>query len=380
MSSIMLSTYWREIVSIIEGGLKPDPYRVSSFAVHLAQRLENDGAANLARRIRRLTDGASRPAGSTFIAQNAPSDIEAHQVLVEQIPPEGSPLYPVLPRPIDHELRRFVELNKRSGELEGAGIEPPATLLLFGPPGCGKTMAAVAVATDLALPLIAVRLDALLGSFLGNSAKNLRRVFDSAMTSPCVLLLDEFDAIGKMRDDSQEVGEIKRLVSSLLQNLDRVRSGQIVIAATNHHHMLDPAVWRRFDVILQLDKPKKDELATIIRRLLPEDSLSKAQVDGLATLSCGLSASEVTTIVRRATQDKFLSPAEPMARHVTRGILARLRGLESSSYCQESKKGLIMATRQHADGKLTIRQLARLVGCSAPYVHEVLRESAGSGQ
>ena len=379
MSGILITTYWREIVSIIEGGLKPDPYRVSSFAEHLAQRLENDGEVKLAQRIRRLTDGSSRPAGSTFVAQKMPSDIEAQQVLVEQIPPGDSSLYPVLPEPIDHELKRFVELKRRSGELEGAGIEPPSTMLLFGPPGCGKTMAAIAVAADLVLPLIVVRLDSLLGSFLGNSAKNLRRVFDSAMSKPCVLLLDEFDAIGKMRDDSQEVGEIKRLVSSLLQNLDRVQSGQIVIAATNHHHMLDPAVWRRFDVTLHLDKPNKDELVIIIRRLLPEDSLSKVQVDGLAILSCGLSGSEITTVIKRAIQDRFLSPKEPIARHITRGILARLKGFESSSYYQENKKGLILVTHQHTNGKLTIRQLARLVGCSAPYVHEVLRDSEGNG-
>ena len=378
MSGKRLDSYWREVVSIIEGGLKPDPHRVSSFAEHFAQRLEDDGETKLAQRIRRLTNGASRPAGSTFVAQGLPTDVEAQQFLVEQILPTDSPKYPVLPRPTELELRRFVELNRRSGELASAGVEPPSTLLLFGPPGCGKTMAAVAMACDLGLPLFVVRLDSLLGSFLGNSAKNLRRVFDNAVVRPCVLLLDEFDAIGKMRDDAQEVGEVKRLVGSLLQNLDRIQGEQIVIAATNHDHMLDPAIWRRFDVTLQLEKPGKAELSNIILGLIPGDLLSKMEVEATAVLADGLSASDITSVMKRAFQDEFLCPDVPLRKRITLGVLARLKGYERSAYHVDNKKELIRATHQQASGRLTIRQIARLVGCSAPYVHEVIRASEES--
>ena len=375
MSGKRLGAYWREIVSIIEGGLRPDAHRVSSFAEHLAQRLEDDGEARLAQRIRRLINGASRPAGSTFVAQGLPADVEAQQFLVEQILPTGSPQYPVLTSSTDLELRRFVELNRRSGELASAGIEPPSTLLLFGPPGCGKTMAAVAMACDLGLPLSVVRLDSLLGSFLGNSAKNLRRVFDNAVVRPCVLLLDEFDAIGKMRDDAQEVGEVKRLVVSLLQNLDRIEGEQIVIAATNHHHMLDPAIWRRFDVTLHLEKPGKAELSNIIRGLIPGDRLSEFEMEAAAVLSDGLSGSDITSVVKRAFQDEFLYPDVPLRKRFTLGVLARLKGYERSSYNADNKKELIRATHQQSNGQLTIRQIARLVGCSAAYAHEVVRAS-----
>ena len=375
MSGKRLGAYWREIVSIIEGGLRPDPHRVSSFAEHLAQRLEDDGEARLAQRIRRLTNGASRPAGSTFVAQGLPADVEAQQFLVEQILPTGSPRYPVLTSSTEHELRRFVELNRRSGELASAGIEPPSTLLLFGPPGCGKTMAAVAMACDLGLPLSVVRLDSLLGSFLGNSAKNLRRVFDNAFVRPCVLLLDEFDAIGKMRDDAQEVGEVKRLVGSLLQNLDRIEGEQIVIAATNHHHMLDPAIWRRFDVTLHLEKPGKAELSNIIQGLIPGDRLSEIELEAAAVLSDGLSGSDITSVMKRVFQDEFLYPDVPLRKRFTLGVLARLKGYERSSYNADNKKELIRATHQQANGHLTIRQIARLVGCSAAYAHEVVRAS-----
>ena len=281
MSGQTLQLYWREIVAIIEGGLKPDPYRVSSFAEHFADRLEAEGEVRLASRIRRLTERAAKPAGSTFVTQTMSADVESQQSLVEEVRPGPFPQYPVLPPATETELKRFVELNRLWGDLARAGIEPPCTLLLFGPPGCGKTMSAAAVACDLGLPLWVVRLDSLLGSFLGNSAKNLRRVFDDALTKPCVLLLDEFDAVAKMRDDAQEVGEVKRLVGSLLQNFDRVQGKQIVIAATNHHHLLDPAIWRRFDVTLRLDNPAEAKIAGIVASIVPKGSLSKSAVDAV---------------------------------------------------------------------------------------------------
>ena len=372
----MLSTYWREIVAIIEGGLKPDPHRVSSFADHMAQRLEDDGDSRLARRIRRLINEASRPAGSIFTGQGLPADVESQQLLIEQFLPTGSPHYPILPSSMELELRRFVELNRRSGELVSAGIDPPSTLLLFGPPGCGKTMAAIAMACDLELPLFVVRLDSLLGSFLGNSAKNLRRVFDNALASPCVLLMDEFDVIGKMRDDAHEVGEIKRLVGSLLQNLDRIQGKQqVVIAATNHHHMLDSAIWRRFDITLHLQKPGRAEIAKIIQGLITRDRLSEAEVRTVATLSDGISGSDITRVVKRALQDEFLYPDEPFLRLITLGVLAHLRGYGSSSLYEEKKKDLILATHQQSGGDLTIRQIAQLVGCSHTYAHDVIRAS-----
>ena len=373
MSGTPLTSYWREIVAIIEGGLKPDPRRVSSFADHLAQRLEEEGDSRLARRIRQLVKGASKPAGSNFSVQGLAADVESQQSLVEPFLPAGPPQYPVLPSSVELELRRFVELNRRSGELVSAGIDPPSTLLLFGPPGCGKTMAAIAIACDLNLPLYVVRLDSLLGSFLGNSAKNLRRVFDNALARPCVLLMDEFDVMGKMRDDAHEVGEIKRLVGSLLQNLDRVHGGQVIVGATNHHHMLDVAIWRRFDVTLRLQKPGKVEMTRIIGGLIPEDRVPEIEVPAVATLMDGLSGSDATSVVQRALQDEFLYPNEPLGKLITLGALAHVNGYDTSPTYMVNKRELILATHRRSGGDLTIRQVARLVGCSHAYAHDVIK-------
>ena len=234
-------------------------------------------------------------------------------------------------------------------------------------------MASVAIACDLGLPLLVVRLDSLLGSFLGNSAKNLRRVFDNAFSKPCVLLLDEFDAIAKMRDDPHEVGEIKRLVGSLLQNLDRVQGEQILIAATNHHHLLDPAIWRRFDVTLLIGKLDKAEISRLIAELVPRDEISPLNLQAVALLSQSLSGSDITKVLHRASQDRFLCPNQSFLSRITSGVLARLNGYEESYHYTDSKKEMILSVHHRAGEDLTVRQVARLVGCSAAYAHEVIK-------
>ena len=373
MTSKNLKSYWRELIAIIEGGLKPDPYSVSSYAVRLAQRLDDDGEARLSQRIRKLTDRASKPAGSTFSQQGLPADVESRQFLVEQTRPIGPPQYPMLPDSTALEILRFVELNRRFGELASLGLEAPSTLLLFGPPGCGKTMTATAIACDLDLPMFTVRLDSLLGSFLGNSAKNLRSVFDSAFKQPCVLLLDEFDVLGKMRDDAQEVGEVKRLVGTLLQNLDRAKDGQLLIAATNHHHTLDIAVWRRFDVTLQLDVPGKAERSRIISSQIPDGCWSNTEIEAVAAVSDGLSGSELTSVIERAFQDEFLHPDVPLLQHVARGALSRLNNYDAPLIGTGSKKPLISSLFEQFGTQLTAGQIAKLVGCSVSYVHAIAK-------
>ena len=176
-----------------------------------------------------------------------------------------------------------------------------------------------------------------------------------------------------MRDDAQEVGEVKRLIGSLLQNLDRVQGGRIVIAATNHHHMLDPAIWRRFDVTLHLAKPAKGEIVNIIRSLISEERLPNSEVDAVATLLGGLSGSDITSVMNRALQDEFLYPGEPLCKLITLGALARNNVDRRSPLYTGNKKDLILATHRQANGELTSRQIARLVGCSHTYANGIVR-------
>ena len=367
-----LDPYWKEVVSIIEGGLRPDPSRVSSFATHLADRLEQAGEIKMADRIRRLTDRASLPSGSTFYPQRLPTDSDSQLSLIDESPARNDPVYPVLAPDKRAEINRFVELNKRTVELQRKDIDPPTTLMLYGPPGTGKTMAAYAIAADLELPILVIRLDTLLTSYLGNSAKNLRKTFESALGRPSILFLDEFDAVGKMRDDLQEVGEIKRLVNSLLQDLDRAKGRQIVIAATNHEHLLDIAIWRRFDVIVAIENPGVEEIMQIIDQLLDDVPPSKPVSRALGRLALGLSGSDVASSVTRALQDSVLTGDTSLAKLLTTDILRRRLG-SNLSINDLSKKGLIQRIREVEPEGLLNSQIATLVGCSAPYVHDVLK-------
>lgn len=155
---------------------------------------------------------------------------------------------------------QLIEEQHRADLLRANGMEPRHRVLLVGPPGNGKTTLAEAVAEALAVPFFVVRYEGMIGSFLGETASRLKRVFDYARTVPCVLFFDEFDALGKERGDIHETGEIKRVVTSLLMQVDALPSYTVVMAATNHSELLDRAVWRRFQLRLELPSPTRAQL------------------------------------------------------------------------------------------------------------------------
>lgn len=163
---------------------------------------------------------------------------------------------------------QLIEEQQRSSLLRAHGLDPRHRLLLVGPPGNGKTSLAEAVAEALAVPFFVVRYEAMIGSYLGETASRLKRVFDYVRTTPCVLFFDEFDAVGKERGDIHETGEIKRVVTSLLMHVDELPSYAVVIAATNHSELLDRAVWRRFQLRLELPAPSEKELTEYFDRFL----------------------------------------------------------------------------------------------------------------
>jgi len=151
--------------------------------------------------------------------------------------------------------RELIEEQQRKDVLRSYGLEPRHRILLSGPPGNGKTSVAEAIATELLVPLFVVRYEAVIGSFLGETSSRLKRLFDFVRTHQCVLFFDEFDTLGKERGDTHETGEIKRVVSSLLLQIDALPSHVVVITATNHAELLDRAVWRRFQLRLSLPAP-----------------------------------------------------------------------------------------------------------------------------
>lgn len=170
----------------------------------------------------------------------------------------------ILPGIIKHAINQLIEEQQRADLLRAHGLEPRHRILFVGPPGTGKTSLAEAIAEAVAVPLFVVRYESIIGSYLGETAARLKRVFDYARTTPCVLFFDEFDAIGKERGDIHETGEIKRVVTSLLMQVDDLPSYTIIAGATNHPELLDRASWRRFQLRLSLPLPDQKALASYI--------------------------------------------------------------------------------------------------------------------
>lgn len=174
----------------------------------------------------------------------------------------------LLPLPARESGRQLLEEHRRADVLRASGYEPRHRVLLSGPPGNGKTSFAEAIAEGLGLPFYVVRYDALIGSYLGETNARLRKLFDFVRTTPSVLFFDEFDAIGKERGDTHETGEIKRVVSFLLMQLDQLPSYVVIVAATNHGELLDRAVWRRFQMRLSMPAPSKTDISVFLDRIV----------------------------------------------------------------------------------------------------------------
>lgn len=245
---------------------------------------------------------ATAPASAQEPVARGPS---TRDFFVDRVPQRR--LSDLLLPPVTREAcETLIEEQRRADVLRSHGLEPRNRVLLAGPPGNGKTSLAEAIAEALSVPLLTVRYEAVIGSFLGETAGRLRRVFDFARTTPCVLFFDEFDVIGKERGDIHETGEIKRVVSSLLLQMDDLPSWTIIAAATNHSELLDRAAWRRFQLRLDLPAPGDRQIANFIsgyfhNRPLPGD-LGRSP-DQLAHALRGSSLAEVedfcTNILRR---------------------------------------------------------------------------------
>ncbi len=295
---------YTEILRIIEGGLAKDPGKVYSYSKILAGKLEKDGDDRLSKMINRVIDKG--PANTVTMDEllTTPVDHESRLSIVDvEIPSkEKTPI--VLAPMVENKINDFIGAVKHQNALMSLGIETSNTLLLYGKPGCGKTTVAKYISEQTDLPLIVARFDAIVSSLLGNTAKNIRKIFDFADNKPCILFLDEFDAIAKARDDQHELGELKRVINSLLQNIDSFSNNNILIAATNHPELLDKAIWRRFNHVIEIGLPQDNEISTLIKEFvgdfLNDFSEDKKKHEKLVKLLESKSPSDIKAIINNA--------------------------------------------------------------------------------
>lgn len=208
-------------------------------------------------------------------------------------------------------LKELLEEHRRSDILRSYGMKPSNKAIFYGPPGCGKTLAAEVIAFELDRPLAIVRLDALVSSFLGETAANLRKVFEYIADVPMIVLFDEFDAIGKERSDATEHGELRRVVNAVLQMMDAYNGKSIVLAATNHEQILDSAIWRRFDEAIEFPRPEEKQIEELL--LLKLRGVRRhfdADEPTLTKLFKNSSGADIERTVRRAVKRMILRSQE----------------------------------------------------------------------
>lgn len=300
--------FYTEITKIIEAGMRKDPTKVASYARLLAKKLSLDGDERASSRVLSVVDrmGGNHAVVDTLTA--LPVDQESRLDIVEiDYAPSVDNI--ILSKPVREILDDFKGTIQNKEKMMSLGLDFRMTLLLYGPPGCGKTSVAKYLASELNLPLVTARFDTLISSLLGNTAKNIHRIFEFAKKQPCILFLDEFDAIAKARDDAHELGELKRVVNSLLQNIDDFSLEGILIAATNHADMLDSAVWRRFQTIIEFPTPDKDEIRRFINqfpKVAREGGITEPQWKTIVNSMCGLSYSDIKDIVQNMLKKAVL--------------------------------------------------------------------------
>ena len=311
---LRLPPVYTELIKIIEAGLAGDSVRVGRYARQLAQNLEQAGDTRAARRVQRSIDRGPGGGVSLDRLSTAPVDQETRMEIADlHMPTSADVAHVVVPEPTAPALGAFVGRVRGRAALEKAGVAARTSLLLHGPPGSGKTTLGHWLAHEVDLPLVVGRLDALVSSMLGGTSRNIRRLFDFAGQQPCVLFLDELDAVAKTRDDPHEMGELKRGVNSLLQNVDAfLESGGVLVAATNHPGLLDPAVWRRFTSVVEVGYPSAEGVLALVQRHTPVAGLSGRDEEKLAGVLSGLSPSDVQAVLHGASSRAVLDGGRPV--------------------------------------------------------------------
>lgn len=303
----LISTLSENLVQIARLGLNGRAQDVQAYVRQSIRKLRGP-SPELADRLSELL--ALAPTAMSplrdFGGAIVPVDVDSRQSLAKSEFPVVMPSIPILDADLKARIEQVVAEQRHLASLEKQGLGPTRSLLFVGPPGVGKTMSARWLASLLGRPLITLDLATVMSSYLGKTGANIRSVLDYAKSVESVLLLDEFDAIAKKRDDEGDVGELKRLVTVLLQEVDDWPSTSLLVAATNHGELLDPAVWRRFDDVLTFRVPCAEERLAVLSDLFGDDVASLSDwLPLLADIWEGRSFSDLTRTVqwirRRAT-------------------------------------------------------------------------------
>jgi SpoVK/Ycf46/Vps4 family AAA+-type ATPase len=311
-----------QVKALVRSHAQGDDTQFYSVAMQVAARASRGGQGKFAQELKELVDSVRRqtPPSSRPIPVTQPRGELTGLLSVSY--PETRMADLVLEPEVRERLDRVLLEQRQQERLRSSGFQPLRRLLLIGPPGTGKTMTASALAGDLHLPLFLIQLDGLITKFMGETAAKLRLVFDALRETRGVYLFDEVDALGGERARSNDVGEIRRVLNSFLQFLEQDQSDSLLVAATNHPQLLDRAMFRRFDSVIEYPLPCGDVVKALIKNRLATVRLGRVSWQSVAKSAEGLSHAEITLAAERAAKDVVLSKAETVT---TAALVAALR-------------------------------------------------------
>lgn len=346
-----------------------------------------DGVAEYERQKKHFGAAAKiREAAALVLARNADNESGEEFVLSGQN--NSAPTFDLLrksnlqhtdlsmPHWLEQELDSFFKEWEYRDRLKKEGISPRNTILLHGVPGCGKTVLAHHIANKLGRDIYTVRIDALVSSYLGETGSNIRKIFDFAKSNKCVLFLDEIDAIAKLRDDATELGELKRVVITLLQNIDTLTNENILIAATNHAHMLDPAIWRRFDIVWEMLPPKDDVRINFFKNSFDHFLNDPILREFIIKVTRGMTGAEIKRTINECKRKIILNPDLAEGEAYFLSVIDHLRRGERGGSLEKSEEifsEVLLSLRTLYKKKYTFAKLEEVTGISHSTLHHKIK-------
>ena len=361
--------------NLFAAAFSADYTTVRRLGNQIAKRLTALGDEEGARSIRALMRQRGVPLQASGYVESVPRDSGSRLPLIEEVdwPSTISLVNAETSRAVD----RFLEDARNIDLLTKEGVSTRLGLLVYGPPGTGKSVLAGQIAAELKRPIYVARLDSLISSRLGETSKNIRGVFEFIPSKDAVLFLDEMDAIAKLRDDRHEMGELKRVVNTVLQGLDSLNDSVLVIGATNHAHLLDAAIWRRFPYKIELLEPDETVRTRMWERFLKDERETAADdIAILAEMSAGMTGAEIEQVALAARRREVLDGRQVSLGAIVLAVDALRSGgtptLDAQDLSADEKRKIVRLLRP-LEG-VSVAEIGRAIGVSRQMAHKYVKE------